>query len=185
MLSCYVWKLLCCYKMVGAVQPGEENSFGRPYSSLPVHEGGLQESWRGTFLQGHVAIGQSVMASSWKKVDLTLMKEINSLLWGVGTGCLEKMWIPLSLEVFRARLDGALSNLSSGSVPACGRGLETRCSVRSLPTQTILWFYEMSLKADTKDWRWVSYARESTSDGAESLIPVTSTVWLVSPMFGE
>ena len=34
---------------VGAVQPGEENTPGRPYSSLPVPEGGLQESWRGTF----------------------------------------------------------------------------------------------------------------------------------------
>jgi len=37
---------------LGAVQPGEEKAAGRPYSGLPVHEGGLQESWRGTFYKG-------------------------------------------------------------------------------------------------------------------------------------
>lgn len=33
---------------VGALQPGEEKALGRPYSSLPVPEGGVQESWGGT-----------------------------------------------------------------------------------------------------------------------------------------
>jgi len=33
----------------GAVQPGEEKAVGRPYSSFPVLEGSLQESWRGNF----------------------------------------------------------------------------------------------------------------------------------------
>ena len=37
---------------VGVVQPGEEKAPGRPYSSLPVPKGGLQESWRGTLYQG-------------------------------------------------------------------------------------------------------------------------------------
>jgi len=37
---------------VWAVQPGEEKAPGRPYSSLPVPEGGLQESRRGTFYKG-------------------------------------------------------------------------------------------------------------------------------------
>ena len=37
---------------VGAVQPGEEKAPGRLSSSLPVPEGGLQESWRGTFYKG-------------------------------------------------------------------------------------------------------------------------------------
>jgi len=37
---------------VVAVQPGEEKALGRPYSSLPVPEGALQESWRGTFYKG-------------------------------------------------------------------------------------------------------------------------------------
>ena len=34
---------------VGAVQPGEEKAPGRPYSSLPVPEGGLQEGRKGLF----------------------------------------------------------------------------------------------------------------------------------------
>jgi len=34
---------------VGAVQPGEEKAAGRPYGSLPVAEGSLQDRWRGTF----------------------------------------------------------------------------------------------------------------------------------------
>jgi len=34
---------------VEAVQPGEEKALGRPYCSLLVPEGDLQEGWRGTF----------------------------------------------------------------------------------------------------------------------------------------
>ena len=37
---------------LGAVQPGEEKAAGRPYSSLPVPEGALQDIWRGTFYKG-------------------------------------------------------------------------------------------------------------------------------------
>jgi len=37
---------------VGAVQCGEEKAPGRPYNNLPVPQGGLQESWRGTFYKG-------------------------------------------------------------------------------------------------------------------------------------
>ena len=33
----------------GALQSGEGKAFGRPDSGLPVPEGGLQESWDGTF----------------------------------------------------------------------------------------------------------------------------------------
>ena len=36
----------------GAVQPGEEKTPGRPYCGLSLPEGGLQESWRGTFYKG-------------------------------------------------------------------------------------------------------------------------------------
>jgi len=42
-----------------------------------------------------------------------------------------------SLEVLKARLDGALSSLSWWGHPAHGRGL-AGCSFRSLPAQTIL-----------------------------------------------
>ena len=44
-----------CYEdrlRVGVVQLGEEKAPGRPYSSLPVPKGGLQESWRGPFYKG-------------------------------------------------------------------------------------------------------------------------------------
>ncbi|GAB0189971.1 cAMP-dependent protein kinase inhibitor alpha [Grus japonensis] len=37
---------------VGVVQPGEEKALARPYSSLPVLKGGLQERWGGTVYQG-------------------------------------------------------------------------------------------------------------------------------------
>ena len=33
----------------GSVQPGEVKVLGGPYSGLPLSEGGLQESWGGTF----------------------------------------------------------------------------------------------------------------------------------------
>ncbi|KAK4831240.1 hypothetical protein QYF61_016472, partial [Mycteria americana] len=53
---------------VGVVQPGEEKALGRPYSSLPVSEGGLQEIWRGTFYKGMVVVGQGVMALNCKRI---------------------------------------------------------------------------------------------------------------------
>ena len=36
----------------GALQPREEKALRRPYSSLPVPEGGPQERWKGTFYKG-------------------------------------------------------------------------------------------------------------------------------------
>jgi len=44
------WPLL--WGKAEKVQPGEEKVPGRPYCSLPVPEGSLQESWRGTFYKG-------------------------------------------------------------------------------------------------------------------------------------
>ena len=37
---------------IGAPQPWEEKALGTPSSGLPVPEGSLQESWRGTFYKG-------------------------------------------------------------------------------------------------------------------------------------
>ena len=39
-------------RKAGVVQPGEGKALGRPCSSLPVPNRGLQESWRGTFYKG-------------------------------------------------------------------------------------------------------------------------------------
>ena len=36
----------------GALQPGKEKALRRTYSGLPVPEGGLQESYGGTFYRG-------------------------------------------------------------------------------------------------------------------------------------
>ena len=47
---------------LGIVPPGEEKPLRRPYSSLPVPKGTLQESWKRDFLQGHVVTEQGVMA---------------------------------------------------------------------------------------------------------------------------
>jgi len=44
-----------------------------------------------------------------------------------------------SLEVFKVRLDRALSNLAlAEGVPACSRVVGTKCSLRSLPALTVL-----------------------------------------------
>jgi len=47
-----------------------------------------------------------------------------------------------SLEVFKVRLDWGFEqpDLVEG-VPAYGTGVKTMCSLRSFPTQTILWFF--------------------------------------------
>jgi len=55
---------------LGLFSLGKRRLLGKSYSSLPVPEGGLQESWRGTFLPGHVVIGQQLMALNEKRVDL-------------------------------------------------------------------------------------------------------------------
>jgi len=54
----------------GAVYLGEEKAPGRPYGSFPVPKGGATRKLERDSLQGHVVIGQGVMALNWKKVDL-------------------------------------------------------------------------------------------------------------------
>lgn len=46
----------------GAVLPGEEEVVWRPHSKLPASEGGLQETWQGTFHKTLVR-GQGVMGT--------------------------------------------------------------------------------------------------------------------------
>ena len=95
------------------VQHGEEKAPGRPQSSLPVPEDGLQESWRRDFLQGPVVTGQGIMAYKWKegRFILDVRRKFFSMrvvrLWNRLSR--EVLTAP-SLEVFKARLAGALSN---------------------------------------------------------------------------
>lgn len=53
-------------------------------------------------------------------------------------GCPEKLWMATFLKAFEGSMDGALDLV--GSISAHGRRLETRWSLRSLPTQVVLWF---------------------------------------------
>jgi len=46
---------------VGAVQPGEEKTAGRPYCGLPVIKGGLKRKTGTSLLAGSVATGEGVM----------------------------------------------------------------------------------------------------------------------------
>jgi len=71
--------LLCDDRLrAGVLQPREGKAPEGPYNSLPVPEGGLQESWGGTFyvacmafmgIYGHVATRQREMVLNWKRVD--------------------------------------------------------------------------------------------------------------------
>jgi len=58
---------------VGVLQPGEENALKRPYSCLPVSEGGLQESWGRAFYKG---MGKMVL--NCKRVHLDYISGRNS-----------------------------------------------------------------------------------------------------------
>ena len=50
-----------------------------------------------------------------------------------------------SLEVFKARLDGALGPDLVGGSPVHSTGLELDGSLRCLPTQTVPWFYDSTV----------------------------------------
>jgi len=51
---CFICLRYLCqaWQSIAASQPGEEKAPGRPCSSLPLPEGSLQESQRGTFYKG-------------------------------------------------------------------------------------------------------------------------------------
>ena len=67
--------------------------------------------------------------------------------WNTGTGCPEKLWMPLPESVqgqvgwsSEQPSDIFPGTSTQGHLPH-GRGIGTRWSSRSLPTLTILWFY--------------------------------------------
>jgi len=98
---------------VGAVQPGEEKAPGRPYSSLPVPEGDLQASCKGTFTRAcssrrrgndfKLKKGRYRSAIRKKFITVRVVRHWHRLPS-------EAVAAP-SLAVFKVRLDGALSNL--------------------------------------------------------------------------
>jgi len=92
------------------------------------------------FLQGHVVTGRGVMALNWKRVDLDTRKKFftegGEALEEVSQSC----GCPLPGSVQGQVGWGFEQPGPVEGVPAYGRGVGTRWSLRSLPTQTILWF---------------------------------------------
>ena len=91
---------------VGAVQPAKENAAGRPYCSLSVTEGGLVTGACSARTRGNgfkLKEGKFRLDARLKFFPMRVVKH-----WH---------WLPReavaapSLELFKARLDGALSNL--------------------------------------------------------------------------
>ena len=69
----------------------------------------------------------------------------NSLLrgwWGTGTGCPEKLWMSHTWKCSRPGWMGLGATWSSGRCPCPWQRVVTRLSLRFLPTQAILWFYD-------------------------------------------
>jgi len=92
------------------------------------------------------------MVLSWRKEVLGWMSGGSSLLWewwGAGTGCPERLWMP---HPWRCSRPGWIGPWQPGLVlngeidgPACGRGIGASWTLKSLPTQTILWFCDIGI----------------------------------------
>jgi len=96
----------------GALQPREEKAPRGLHSSLLVPEVGLQERWGGIFKRADMdrTRGNCKVEEDSFKID----SGRNSLLWGwwdTNTGFPMRLWMPPYLEAFKARLNGAVSNL--------------------------------------------------------------------------
>jgi len=98
---------------VGVVQPGEKKAVGTPYSSLSVPEQGLNKRW-GKYLQQGCC--DRTRSNGFKLREGRFRLDIRKKLFTIRV---VKHWNRLprevveapSPEVFKARLDGALSNL--------------------------------------------------------------------------
>jgi len=100
-------------KRVGAVQPGEEEASRWPYSSLSVREGAYKKAGEGLFTR---ARSDRRRSNGFKLKEGRFRLDIRKKFF---TLRVVRHWhrLPreavgaLSLEVFKARLDGSLSNL--------------------------------------------------------------------------
>ena len=98
---------------VGVVQNGEGKALGRPYSGLSVLKGNLQERWEGLLIR---ECSDRTRDNGFKLKEGRLKVDIRKKFFTVRA---VRHWNQLpkevadgpSLAVFKARLDGALSNL--------------------------------------------------------------------------
>ena len=122
---------------------------GTPYSSLPVPEGSCKRAGEGLLTR---ACSDRTRGHGFKLKEGRFRLDIRKKFF---TMRVVRHWHRLprevvdapSLEVFKARLDGALSTWSLEGVPAHGRKVGTRWYLRTLPTQPILWFYDSMTQA--------------------------------------
>jgi len=98
---------------VGAVQPGEAKVAGRPYCSLPVPEGAYKKAREGLFTR---ACSHRTRGNGFKLKEGRFQLDIRNKFFTMRVG---RHWNRLprkavaapSLDVFKARLDEALSGL--------------------------------------------------------------------------
>ena len=129
---------------IGVVQLGEEKAQGRPHSSFSVPKGGLQESWRS--LSESKVVGKGVISWNWEgRFILDIRKKIF-------TQMVVRHWKKVVQRSCRCSIPGSVQGqLECGpgkfdlvrGILTHGRGIGTRWFLRSLPTQTILWFYDL------------------------------------------
>ena len=98
---------------VGALQPGEEKDPTRPYSSLPVPEGAYRKAEEGLFIR---AGSDRTRGNGFKLEESRFRLDIREKFFTVRVVRQWNTWPSevvdaTSLKAFKARLDGALSNL--------------------------------------------------------------------------
>ena len=98
---------------VGVVQPREEKALGRPYSGLPVLQGGYRKDEEGLLIRG--CRGRT-NGTGFKLAEGRFRLDVRKKFFTVRV-VRHWNWLPRavvstpSLEGFKTRLDGALSNL--------------------------------------------------------------------------
>lgn len=127
----------CCIQHSALGLP-EQKGYG------PVAAGPDNSLWTcriagGYYVSGHVVIEQEIMELNYKKVDIDYIEGTNSLSRGWWMGFSENLWVSHHLTC--SKPGWMRQPALMGGVSGHGREVRTRWFLRSLPTQSILWFY--------------------------------------------